>query len=85
MAERHGVSVEIANEALADVDALVWNPDPKSESGLSIRVVGYSLTAQAVITVIVIPNDEGDGYWGLNGWPSNSTERRLYSEGVDHG
>lgn len=85
MDQRHGVSVEIANEALTDTDALVWNPDPKSESGASIRVVGYSHTAVAVITVIVIPKDEGDGYWGLNGWFSNSTERRLYSEGTDHG
>lgn len=85
MAERHGVSIDVANEALTDVDALVWNPDPKSESGVSIRVVGYSHTAAAIVTVIILPKDEGDGYWGVNGWFANSTERRLYSERVEDG
>ena len=80
MAQRHGISVDVANEALTDVDALVWNPDPKSDSRVSIRVVGYSHTAARIITVIIVPNEDG-GYWGVNGWPANTTERRLYSEG----
>jgi uncharacterized DUF497 family protein len=33
MAERHGVTVEQANEALADPDALVFDPDYASQSG----------------------------------------------------
>jgi len=35
MAERHGVTFEQANEALADPDALVFDPDYASQSGRS--------------------------------------------------
>lgn len=70
---------EIATEALLDTDARVYDPDPKSTSGISVRVIGYSRTARTVITVIVVPNEDG-GWWGANAWPSNGTERRLYAE-----
>jgi len=84
MTERHGVSTEAANEALADTDAVVFDPDPKSRSGVSLRVIGYSWSLRRIITVILVPNEDG-GYWGANGWPSSTTERRIYNdqEGVD--
>ena len=52
MAERHGVLPEEADEAVQDVDALWFDPDPKSRSGDSVRVIGYSHTAKAVLSVI---------------------------------
>lgn len=41
MWDRHKVTVSEANEALDDVDAVWFDPDPKSKSGQSIRVIGY--------------------------------------------
>lgn len=41
MESEHQVSVE-ASEALSDADALVYDPDPKSNSGVSARVIGYA-------------------------------------------
>ncbi|MEC5152399.1 hypothetical protein [Cryobacterium sp. GrIS_2_6] len=47
-----------ATEALADVDAQWFDPDPKSTSGNSARVLGYSHTASAVIVVILVHRDD---------------------------
>lgn len=41
MEERHGVTVEKAEEALADSNRVVFAPDYASRSGNSVRVVGY--------------------------------------------
>lgn len=81
MSERHGLSTAEANEALVDVDALWFDPDPKSESGQSVRVIGYSHTARAVLTIILVHRPE-DGFYGANGWKANSTEQRIYREGM---
>lgn len=40
MWDRDEVTVGEANEALADVDAVWFDPDPKSKTGQSIRVIG---------------------------------------------
>lgn len=80
MTERHGVLPEEADEAVRDVDALWFDPDPKSRSGDSVRVIGYSHTASAVLTVILVGKESGFGWYGANGWRSNSTERRMYEE-----
>lgn len=37
---RHRVSVAEASEALADPDALLFDPDPKSTSSKSARLLG---------------------------------------------
>ncbi|MEN2737836.1 hypothetical protein ABCS02_08605 [Microbacterium sp. X-17] len=42
MEERHGVTVEQAEEALADPRRIVFEPDYASRSGRSVRVIGYS-------------------------------------------
>ncbi len=78
----HHVSVAEANEALADIDAQLFDPDPKSKSGASARVLGYSRTAEAVLVVILVHReDKPDAWWGANGWRANSTDRRIYREG----
>jgi hypothetical protein len=41
----HQITGQAANEALADPDALLFDPDPKSTSGQSARVIGFSPTA----------------------------------------
>jgi uncharacterized DUF497 family protein len=82
MWDRHRVSVEEANEALADPSAVVMDPDPKSKSGDSIRVIGYSASREELLTVIVVRDPEVSWLWGANGWPSNTTDRRKYMRGA---
>jgi hypothetical protein len=82
MLTRHQVTVQEANEALADADALLFDPDPKSMSGVSARVIGYSPTAATVLVVILARREDKPGsWWGANGWRANSTDRRIYAEG----
>ncbi|HEX6197214.1 MAG TPA: hypothetical protein VFZ37_14975 [Jiangellaceae bacterium] len=76
----HGITVEMANEALDDVDAVEADPDPKSTSGKGIRRIGYSHTRRRVLTVIVARID-GELY-GVNGWPSSTPDRRRYDQGA---
>jgi hypothetical protein len=80
MQASHKVTPEEADEAVADIDAVWFDPDPHSESGRSVRVIGYSHSRQAVLTVILVHRDEA-GYWGANGWESNSSDRRRYERG----
>lgn len=84
--ERHGVFVAWADEAVNDRHAVWQVPDPASRSGLSIRVIGYSPAARAVLTVILLSADadtderpDGD-WWGSNAWVSNQQDHGLYSE-----
>ncbi|TDD64517.1 transposase [Jiangella aurantiaca] len=78
MWDRHQVTVTEANEALADPLAAVLDPDPKSKSGDSIRVIGYCPSRDELLTVIVVRDPEVTWLWGANGWPSNTTDRREY-------
>lgn len=74
---KHGTNPDVANEALADPDRVVINPDPASKSGRSVRVIGFSITAQAVLTVIVI--DDAGSTHGVNAWEANARDLRLYN------
>ena len=79
----HQITVQAADEALADPDALLFDPDPKSMSGRSARVIGFSPTAAAVRVVIPVRREDRPGsYWGAGGWQANSTDRRIYAEGT---
>jgi hypothetical protein len=85
--ERHQVESTWADEAVNDPGACWLDPDPASTSGLSVRVVGYSESADAVLTVILVPGDtdpeqhaDGD-WWGSNAWRANNRDLRLYREG----
>ncbi len=83
MSSRHQVSIAEANEALADSDARLFDPDPKSKYATSARVIGYSSTAVAVLVVILVHRQDKPGaWWGANGWRANSTDRRIYREGA---
>ncbi|HJT91928.1 MAG TPA: transposase [Mycobacterium sp.] len=73
---KHGVAPVHADEAIGDPDRVVVNPDPASKSGRGVRIIGYSITAQAVLTVIVL-DDEGTT-WGVNAWKANVRDQRLY-------
>ena len=82
MWSRHRVTVAEATEALADTDAQLFDPDPKSKLGTSARVTGYSPTAMATLVVILVRREDQPGaWWGANGWRANSTDRRTYREG----
>jgi len=78
MQARHGIRPAWANEALDDPDRLVITPDPASKSGRSVRTIGWSYTANRIITVITLV-DNGQLY-GVNGWVANSSDQRLYRE-----
>jgi hypothetical protein len=77
----HQVSVEQASEALADDGFVLVDPDPKSTSGRSARVLGHSSSAGAVLAVILVHREDKPGaWWGANGWRANSSDQRVYRE-----
>lgn len=73
---KHGVTPEEVDEALADPERIVIDPDYNSTSGRSVRIIGFSQTVGDVLTVIVLT--EGDVTYGVNAWRSNSRDRRIY-------
>lgn len=83
---RHGVEPAWANEALADDHAVWLTPDPASRSGHGVRIIGYSPTAHAVLTVILVeagadPSEPPRGdWWGSNAWRASESDRHLYGE-----
>lgn len=62
-------------EAAADPYRIVREPDPKSHRGY-IRLIGYSPTADAVLTVILRPSD----YGGVTAWLTSGADLRAYRE-----
>lgn len=76
---RHEVVPAQANEALRDPERIVIDPDYNSTSGRSVRIIGFSQTADDLVTVIVLI-DAGVTY-GVNAWRSNARDRRIYREG----
>lgn len=81
MWDRHQVSVSEASEAIADIDAVWFDPDPNSRSSHSVRVIGYCHSRREVLTIILVHRDDNTGYWGANGWESNDSDRRRYERG----
>jgi hypothetical protein len=79
MKDNHGITPEVANQALGDPDRVVIDPDYNSRSGQSVRIIGFSVTADDIITVIVVVHDGTE--FGANGWVSNSKDRSIYSRG----
>jgi hypothetical protein len=75
---KHQTTVDQANEALADPDRVVLDPDPASHSGVSVRTIGYSPSRAALITVITV--EEDGTVFGLNAWPSSPRDQRIYQE-----
>ena len=81
MWEAHRVTPTEAQEAIEDVGAVWFEPDPASKSGLTSRVVGYSRSRLQILCVIVLPTE--GRYEGINAWPANPTYRRIYREAQD--
>lgn len=81
MQRKHGVAPAIADEALEDPNRVVIDPDYNSESGRSVRIIGFSVTADEVITVIVLEHDGTE--YGVNGWTANEKDRRFYAAGSE--
>lgn len=78
------VMPEWATEAVFDSERLLLAPDPASESGKSIRVIGASRAANRVYVVILTPKDEltvatTGSWWGVNAWEANGRDRRRYN------
>ena len=83
---RHGVEPAGGDEAVEDDHAVGLTPDPVSRGGRSVRVIGYSITAQEVLTVILVAADvdvterpAGD-WWGSNAWVPSPRDLRLYGK-----
>lgn len=83
MEARHGITVALANDAVSDANRVLVNPDYNSESGRTVRIIGYSRVAGAIITVIAMA-DSGIDY-GVNGWISNEKDQRIYREATVDG
>lgn len=83
---RHGIEPTWADEAVADPQAIRLTPDPAGRSGLATRIIGYSRSARAVLTVIVVdgeadPRESPHGFWwGSNAWRSSRRDVRIYNE-----
>jgi len=83
---RHGIEPGWADQAVDDEHAVWLTPDPASQSGYAVRVIGYSTTAGAVLTVIQVDSaadldEEPDGdWWGTNAWRANRRDRHLYGK-----
>ena len=79
MWDNHKVATVEADEAANDIDAIWFDPDPASRSNRSVRVIDYSHSRRAILTVILV--NQGDGaYYGANGWESNLADQRRYWE-----
>ena len=61
---------------------VVVDPDYNSTTGRSVRIIGFSIIADDIVTVIVLEH-EGSEY-GVNGWVANEKDRRLYNQGGQH-
>ena len=79
MQANHGITSDVADEALGDPSRVVIDPDYNSTSGRSVRIIGFSTRAQDIITVIVV--EDGDVEYGVNGWVSNAKDRHIYNAG----
>lgn len=65
-----------AIEAAEDPWRIERNPDPKSHIG-AIRIIGFSLAAGFVITVIALP----DSWEGVTAWKTSGADLREYMDG----
>jgi len=66
-------------EAWDDENAALIDPDYNSKSGKSMRLIGYSLSAGFLVTIILV-RFKG-GLFAASAWKSNKKDQRLYNEG----
>lgn len=79
MQRKHGITPQVADDALGDPNRIVIDPDYNSTSGESVRIIGFSAMADDIVTVIVLQHDGTE--YGVNGWSANEKDRRIYNEG----
>jgi hypothetical protein len=77
MEQRHGITADVANDALGDANRVVIDPDYNSTTGRSVRIIGFSVIADDIVTVIVLA-DQGFEY-GVNG-PTRRTAASTTKE-----
>jgi uncharacterized DUF497 family protein len=75
---RHNVTVAQANEALADPNAVVIDPDYASKTGRSIRTIGYSPSFGYILTVITVAHQ--GAVYGATAFQADRRDRRYYEE-----
>lgn len=68
-----GIEPEWTLQAAADPRQIVRDPDPNSRTG-AVRLVGYSIGAGFVLTVIVDPADGA----GITAWKTSGADLRDY-------
>ncbi|MER7115394.1 hypothetical protein [Saccharomonospora azurea] len=82
---RYADSVDIdpgwTAEAVNEPDRLVDEPDPRSAHANSVRVVGYSPSAQMVITVVALRGVAGVLH-GASAWKTRGAPLRQYWKGA---
>lgn len=78
MWERHAITPEQAEEALDDDSRVVFEPDYASQSGRSVRVIGFAPSVGEVLTVIVVVDENGKE-WGGSAWRSNRRDVAYYT------
>jgi hypothetical protein len=75
------ILVKWADEAYLDESAVTFDPTthrtPVSLLGRSARTIGWSDSAEFLITVITV-RDEDDHLWGATVFRANSADERLY-------
>lgn len=70
--------VDATMEAAADAHRIVRAPDPRSKWGY-IRLIGYSRSADAVLTVIIRPSDRA----GVTAWKTSGADLNAYLQGKE--
>lgn len=76
------IATEWTQEVTADVYRTVDEPDPKSAHANSVRMVGYSPSADAVLTVVGLRDRDGL-IRGSSAWKASGADLRRYEEGRD--
>ncbi|MGH3505310.1 MAG: hypothetical protein ACRDQA_31115 [Nocardioidaceae bacterium] len=89
---RHGVEPRWATDAVNDPVAYWLDSDPASTSGRSVRVIGHSAGADAVLTVICCPptstpprHPAATGGAPMPGWPTTATGASTERGNRNHG
>lgn len=75
MWDRHEITPEQAEEALADPYVLAYIPDPASKSGQSDRYIG--MCERTGVLVVIVVRHLGRQY-GANGWRANDQATKAY-------
>ncbi len=78
--DEQNVATEWATEACQDPRR--WVRTAGSRSGMTIKVTGYSPSADFLVTAVVAPKDgpAGERWWGASAWKANPRDTREYEQ-----